>query len=143
MAVVSFETIGNGGLAEQFRMALALVGRNIMDPNMDPKKPRKVNIEITFTPTGGGAMNTEYKVKPDLAGFAKGSTTFLIGQDLRTGKIQMNEYGSVSTPMKIDAGPQMTQAETVPPQPFDPETGEILGEPVREYKGPIDLRAAK
>lgn len=142
MAVVSFETIGNGGLAEQFRMALAKVGINIMDPNMDPKKPRKVKIEITFTPTGGGAMNTEYVVKPELAGFAKGNTTFLIGQDLRTGKIQMNEYGSVSTPMKIDAGPQMTQAETVPAQAFDPETGEIYDGVVQTQQGPIDLRAA-
>lgn len=139
---ITFDNIKNGDLAEKFRMALALVGRNIMNPNMDPEKARKISIEITFKPTDAGTINIDYTVKPVLAGFAKSKTTFFIGQDARSGKIQMNEYGSRTAPMKIEAEPQMTQTEVLQPQPdpvFDPETGEIL-EP--HQNGPIDLRKA-
>ena len=38
MAKITFDTIDGGGLAEQFRLALAQIGRNIIDPNMDPKE---------------------------------------------------------------------------------------------------------
>lgn len=47
---ISFETIGNGALAAQFRQALAQVGRNIIDPNMDPEAVRGITIKLKFRP---------------------------------------------------------------------------------------------
>ena len=138
---ITFDTIANGQLAEKFRMALAIVGRNIMSPNADQKKARKITVELSFKPSGSGPVTIEYEVKYSLAGFAKDSTTFLIGQDARTGKIQMREYGSGNTPMQIAGEPELVQTEVIPPQPiqpFDPDTGEIY-EPDSE---PIDLRKA-
>nr|DAR01752.1 MAG TPA: hypothetical protein [Bacteriophage sp.] len=32
---ITFDNIGNGELAGMFRVALAQIGQNIMDPNMD------------------------------------------------------------------------------------------------------------
>ncbi len=34
---VTFDSIGNGELAGMFKTALAQIGRNILDPNMDPE----------------------------------------------------------------------------------------------------------
>lgn len=33
---ITFDSIAGGELAEKFQMALAQIGRNILDPNMDP-----------------------------------------------------------------------------------------------------------
>ncbi len=33
---ITFDSIAGGELAEKFRMALAQIGRNILDPNMEP-----------------------------------------------------------------------------------------------------------
>ena len=33
---ITFDSIGNGRLHEEFNMALRQIGRNILDPNMDP-----------------------------------------------------------------------------------------------------------
>ena len=83
----------------------------------------------------------DYKVKPKLAGFQKSETMFLIGQDVRTGRIEMSEYGSDRPQVtSVAAAPAAAYTEVrQPAQTFDPETGEIYEEP---RKGPIDLRAA-
>lgn len=47
MAKITFDTIDGGGLAEQFRLALAQIGRNIIDPNMDPKEKRGLVVNLT------------------------------------------------------------------------------------------------
>lgn len=35
---ITFDNITGGELAAKFPMALAQIGRNILDPNMDPEK---------------------------------------------------------------------------------------------------------
>ena len=50
MAKITFDTIDGGGLAEQFRLALAQIGRNIIDPNMDPKEKRGLVVNLNFIP---------------------------------------------------------------------------------------------
>lgn len=92
MAKITFDTIDGGGLAEQFRLALAQIGRNIIDPNMDPKEKRGLVVNLNFIPGETGGINVEYSVKTKLAGCSKGSSLFLIGQDAKSGKIQMTEY---------------------------------------------------
>ena len=87
MAKITFDTIDGGGLAEQFRLALAQIGRNIIDPNMDPKEKRGLVVNLNFIPGETGGINVEYSVKTKLAGSRKGSSLFLIGQDAKSGKI--------------------------------------------------------
>lgn len=138
MAKISFDSIAGGKLAERFDLALAQIGRNIMDPNMDSEAARGMTINLKFKPQASGIIDIEFEIKTKLAGFEKDRTTFLIGQDMRSGRIQMSEYGNNR--------PRVTaiDAETEPaPGPeaeagFDRETGEIYEDP----RGPIDLRRA-
>ena len=81
---ITFDSIGNGGLQEKFNMALRQIGRNILDPNMDPEAAREMTINIKFKPAGRGNLKVEYNVKPKLAGFKKAETMFLVGQDSST-----------------------------------------------------------
>lgn len=41
MAKITFDSIAGGELAERFKIALAQVGRNILDPNMDPEAKKR------------------------------------------------------------------------------------------------------
>ena len=134
---IRFESIAGGELAEKFQLALAQIGRNIMDPNTDPEAPRGLTINIKFKPKLSGSIDVEFDVKPKLAGFAKTDTLFLIGQDARTGRIEMNEYGNNRPTVTALDAVREPQQEQETDQGFDPETGEIYESPRR---GPIDLR---
>ena len=142
--MITFENLNNGELAEKFCMALAQIGYNLKDPNMDPNAKREMTIKIVFKPTGGGALNAEVDVKTKLAGFRKSSTTLLIGQDLRTGRIEISECGGTQTPTQFNAPAYAVQTETIPPQTFqhEPEFDRDTGEIYEPQRGPIDLRTA-
>ncbi|AYC29660.1 replication terminator protein [Paenisporosarcina cavernae] len=47
---VNLETFANGALAERINLELSKVLENIADPNTDPKKARKVTMNITLKP---------------------------------------------------------------------------------------------
>lgn len=138
---ITFENIAGGELAEKFTMALAQIGRNILDPNMEPEAARGMTINLNFKPKSNGVIDIRFEVKTKLAGFQKSETVFLVGQDINTGRIEMSEYGSDRPQVtSIAAAPAAAYTEVrQPAQQFDPETGEIYEEP---RKGPIDLRAA-
>lgn len=140
---ITFDNIAGGELAEKFSMALAQIGRNILDPNMDPEAARGMTINLKFKPNKAGTIQVDYDIKTKLAGFVKSETVFLIGQDARTGRIEMSEYGNNRPAVggAYDAVPAVPRAQPEETdRPFDPETGEILE---TERRGPIDLRAAK
>mgnify|MGYP007098455802 CR=1 FL=1 len=108
------------------------MGRNIIDPNMDPEAVRGITIKLKFKPNESGTIETIYACEAKLAGPKKSKTTFLIGQDVRTGKIEMSEYGNNR--------PQVAAYDTIQTAPRQQaETGEIY-EP---QSGPIDLRKKK
>ena len=141
---ITFESIGNGELASMFRIALAQIGQNIMDPNMDPEAARGMTINLKFKPSKAGTIAASYDIKTRLAGLQKSETTFLIGQDARTGRIEISEYGNnrpqVAAYDTVQASPRSLAPEPAPeprPQGFDPSTGEIYQQPGK----PIDLRA--
>lgn len=138
--VITFDNIAGGELAEKFTMALAQIGRNILDPNMDPEAARGMTININFKPKSSGVIDIKFDVKTKLAGFQKSETVFLIGQDAKSGRIEMSEYGSDRPQVtSVAAAPAAAYTEVrQPAQTFDPETGEIYEEP---RKAPIDLRA--
>ena len=135
---ITFDNIAGGELAEKFTMALAQIGRNILDPNMDPIAARGMTINLKFKPGSRGTIDIEFDIKTKLAGFQKSQTLFLVGQDINTGRIEMSEYGS-DRPQVTSVAAAYTEVRQPTAQTFDPATGEIYEEP---RKGPIDLRAA-
>lgn len=137
---ITFDNIAGGELAAKFSMALAQIGRNILDPNMDPEAARGMTINLKFKPSKAGAIHVDFDIKTKLAGLAKSETVFLVGQDARTGRIEMSEYGNNRPAVAgaYEAVPAAPRAESVGTgRAVDVETGEII-EPVRT--GPIDLR---
>ena len=123
---VMFDSIGGGELAERFQIAMAQIGRNILDPNMDPEAARGMTINLKFKPKPAGSIDVEYEVKVKLAELKKSGTKFLIGQDLRSGRIEINEYGN-----NIPRATAVATAQIDPPDELD-----------NQNKGPIDLRRA-
>lgn len=129
---ITFDTIAGGELAEKFAIALAQIGKNILDPNMDPEAARGMTINLKFKPSKAGTIQVGFDVRTKLAGLAKSETVFLIGQDFRTGRIEMSEYGNNRTAVSgLDGDSGSSVCEN---REYDPETGEIYG------NGPIDLR---
>jgi hypothetical protein len=47
---LTIESLYGGGAVERFHFALQEVLQNILDPNTDAKKPRKVKLELTIKP---------------------------------------------------------------------------------------------
>ena len=140
---ITFDNIAGGELAEKFKMALKQIGQNILDPNMDPEVARGMTINLKFKPKKAGTIDIEFDVKTKLAGFSKSDTVFLIGQDARTGRIEISEYGNREQVTRIEppAAAYTEVQKPVPPvQAYDPDTGEIYEQP--QQRGPIDLRQA-
>lgn len=141
---ISLDRLCGGALLERFQLAMAQIGRNIMDPNTPPEKARTLTIKLTFKPDKSRkGIKTSIATNISLAPPEADETMLLIGQDLRTGRIEMNEYGDDSQAISMAGESVPVKAEVIPtaPQPrgYDPETGEIF-EPAGHQK-PIDLRA--
>lgn len=110
---ITFDNIAGGEMAEKFKMALAQIGRNILDPNMDPETARGMTINLNFKPKSNGVIDIKFDIKTKLAGRPQVTS--------------------------VAAAPAAAYTEVrQPAQTFDPETGEIYEEP---RKAPIDLRA--
>lgn len=143
---ISLDRLCGGALLERFTMAMAQIGQNIMDPNTDPEKNRTLTIKLTFKPDKGRkGIKTSIATNISLAPPLADEMTMLIGQDLRTGRIEMSEIDDRSQAISIQGNPAQVKAEVVPTAPpvqsFDPATGEIY-EPPTQRQEPIDLRAA-
>ena len=54
---ITFDNIAGGELAEKFTMALVQIGRNILDPNMDPIAARGMTINLKFKPVSRGTID--------------------------------------------------------------------------------------
>lgn len=102
--------------------ALDEVGKNISDPNMDPKKVREVNIKIKLAPKEDDPedVRVNVSVTKTLAAEQPIKTDFYVTKDLRTGNISIQEHrrGEIKGQMSLDDIDE----------DFDPETGEILTE---------------
>lgn len=118
---VLLSELNEGSLQERFDFELEQVSKNIMDPNTDPDKKRKITIDITV-------MSDEYReglvfdaqVKSKLAPRENISARVLIGKDAK-GNVIVNE-------LKSGQRGQMY---------FDPEDSELKddkGTPVTEIE---------
>lgn len=128
--MVDFNSLAGGALREKFNLAIAQVGRDILDPNKDPEAARGIAISLKFLPKEG-IISVEFDVQTKLAKLNKDKAVLLIGQDAKSGRVEISEYRN--NPARIQ--PAAAYAEDM--RTVDAETGEIYD------STPIDLRRAK
>lgn len=143
----SFDQLCGGAALERFQLGMAQIVRNIVDPNTDPEKNRTLTIKLTFKPDKSRwSVKTSVATNISLAPPLADETVLLVGQDIRSGRIEMTELGNNNQSIGVQGESVPVKAEVVPTAPpvqsFDPETGEIY-EPSTQGQAPIDLRAAQ
>lgn len=111
--------IADGGVQVKLNRALQKVAENVLDPNTDPTKKRKVQLNITIEPNKKrDASDVTVEVKTTLAPEVGVPTTMLLGRDSK-GTVHINELKSG------------VKGQTY----IDPDDGKIktdTGEPVEE-----------
>ena len=64
---VTLSSFKSGAIEERFQLELKKVLENILDPNTELKKPRKITIDLTFLPDESAeVVNCSVKVKSSL-----------------------------------------------------------------------------
>lgn len=86
--------ISDGGVQVKINRALKEVADNILDPNTEAKKKRKVQLTISISPNEKrDAAETVIDVKTTLAPEIGVNSTMLLGRDTK-GKVHINELKS-------------------------------------------------
>lgn len=120
MNKINLTSLCGGTLQEKFDKAVAEVAENLLDPNTPYKPARKVNIELKFTQNETrDDLRCEVNVTNKLAPQSGILTAFDIGKNLRTGEIEMEEYG------KQTAGQMRMDDKNLE---IDESTGEVLSD---------------
>ncbi len=88
-------SISNGAVQEKWDKEMKRVAENIIDPNTDATKKRKVTLTMTLTPNKDrSVIDVDTEVKSVIAPQASVATTMMAGRDLNTGEIAVNELKS-------------------------------------------------
>ena len=125
--------VAEGGLQEKLDRALDQVTENIMDPNTDQTKKRKITISLVFEPSkSGDAVDVDIQTKISLVPETGVGTTMLIGRDGK-GKAVVNELKS-GTPGQTFIDPDDGEVKT--------DTGVPVADIEKEQKV-IDLQKKK
>ncbi|MFT9005317.1 MAG: replication terminator protein [Liquorilactobacillus hordei] len=125
--------VAEGGLQEKLDRALDQVTENIMDPNTDQTKKRKITINMVFEPSkSGDAVDVDIQTKVSLVPEQGVGTTMLIGRDGK-GKAVVNELKS-GTPGQTFIDPDDGEVKT--------DTGVPVADIEKEQKV-IDLQKKK
>lgn len=86
--------VADGGVQVKLNRALKQVADNILDPNTDATKKRKVQINISIAPNEKrDASDVMVEVKTTLAPEVGIPTTMLLGRDIK-GEVHVNELKS-------------------------------------------------
>src|SRR5690554_2038454 len=110
--MINLEKFAGGALAEKFNIGLKEVLENIADPNTEPKKKRKLTVELTFDPDEERELSiVDIIVKTKLVSPKSVATKILIDKDGKGGIIA-SEYKN-----QLKGQQYLT---------VDEETGEIL-----------------
>lgn len=134
MEKVNLEQMVGGALQEQFAKAFDRVVDNLADPNTSFKEARKITIELKFTQNEArDDVSCAVSVKEKLAAQAPMQTAFMIGKDLKSGKMYAEEYGRHN---------HLKGQMTVDEMAVDPNTGEVLEGQPKASNNVIDLRIA-
>lgn len=136
MQHINLETFAGGALTEQINRELENVTRNILDPNTDEKKARKITVTITLKPNGNRDFSSVgVEAKSALAPALGAVTALQMGKDLRTGEVAAIEIGNqIPGQMSVADVPGVVPEQKA----FDPETGEILKQ--EESRSIVDMR---
>ncbi len=137
MGRFSLDNFCGGALRERVELGLAQISRNIMDPNTQASKARTLTVKISMKPDESRrAVGVSVATNITLAPPEADSTMMLIGQDMRTGRIEMAEMGNEGDSVRTAVETLPVRAEMIPPERgYSPDTGEILGN-----QKPINLR---
>ena len=120
---INFELskIAEGGVQVKLNRALQQVADNILNPNTEAKKKRKVTITLTIVPNDKrDAADTLVEVKTSLVPETGVPSTMLLGRDIK-GEVHINELKSGIKGQEY----------------IDPDTGEVktdTGESVDEIE---------
>lgn len=91
--VLDLNTFANGALAEKLDMEFEKVAENILDPNTEWKKPRKIVATITIHPNQERNLaQFTIDTKSVLAPMESVETTIMFGKDMRSGKVVTSEW---------------------------------------------------
>lgn len=129
---LNLNELADGAIKEKLSKALERVAANILDPNTDQTKVRKVSIGLSFKPDENGVIKLTSDVKATLAPDVSVTTTVLIGRG-DDGYVEMNELKSGA------------RGQTF----FDPKDSVLKddkGTPIQDGKAadaPIDFRKVK
>lgn len=143
MRHINLEQFADGALSVQVNKALHKVAENILDPNTDPTKARKITVTITMKANpernfSAAAVETKVALAPELGAVAALS----MGKDLKTGEVDCVEIGN-QIPGQLsfkDVESQNNDAEE-PVRGYDPSTGEIYE--TEPNSNVVDLRTAR
>ena len=117
---VQLSEIDNGGLQQRFENELARVIENIIDPNTDPDKKRKIQINIEVVPKGNrDDVALAMEVKSTLLPRRKVYADVLIDTDgegvyaneLRSGVRGQTFFGPTDSTLKTDEGEPIEKIE--------------------------------
>lgn len=128
---LNLNELADGAIKEKLAKALERVANNIMDPNTDQNKARKVTLNLTLKQTDAGVIKLTSEVKTTLAPDVSVDTTLLLGRG-DDGYPVMNELKSGTRGQEY----------------FDPKDSTLkhdTGEPVEDKASdaPIDFRKVK
>lgn len=117
---VQLSEIDNGGLQQRFENELARVIKNIIDPNTDPDKKRKIQINIEVVPKGNrDDVALAMEVKSTLLPRRKVYADVLIDTDgegvyaneLRSGVRGQTYFDPTDSTLKTDEGEPIEKIE--------------------------------
>lgn len=115
-------TLAEGEVAGRIQNELSKIANNILDLNTEADKSRKLIIEVDFKPNEKrDALATKVLIKSKLEPQVKTETTMLIGRDINTGMVAMNElvsgvrgqmfFDPEDNQLKTDAGEVVDEIE--------------------------------
>jgi len=95
---LNLETLGGGGAVEMVNHELHRVLENILDPNTEAKKERKVTLEIKIkTDENRNFCDLSYQAKSTLAAVQAQNTNILVDRD-QNGKVSASELRPGAAP---------------------------------------------
>lgn len=94
--VINLEEIAGGVLSAKINQEMQKILENILDPNTEAGKVRKLTVVMSFKPNSKREkLVTNITTKTNLQPVMPVETEFYIGKDLKTGVIQAEEWGRV------------------------------------------------
>ena len=139
---INLKSIAGGMLQEKFEHSFERVIENMQDVNTPYKDKRKISIDLVFTQNEErDDVNVEIKLTEKLAAANKIATHFMVGTDLKNGKVFASEYGNNQLRGQLEMNLQEEQDSDV--VLVNSETGEVIEPNTKEDNSVIDFRNVK